>query len=52
MKNDKKQQNQSNHSQEGAGSTYDKNHAGHLPDYGANDIDPNASNAKRNENAQ
>jgi len=41
MKNNKNQ-NQSNHSKEGAGSAYNKNHAGHLPDYGGNDIDPNA----------
>lgn len=47
MENNKKQQPQSNYSQEGAGSTYHKNHAGHLPDYGGNDIDPNAKGPKQ-----
>ena len=36
-------QNQSSlKSQQGSGSAYHKEHASHVPDYGANSVDPNA----------
>ncbi|MBS4175115.1 hypothetical protein [Bacillus sp. FJAT-49736] len=43
----KNQQNKPNFNQDGAGSEYHKNHAGTLPDYGNNDIDPNANEANQ-----
>ena len=43
MTKQQKQQNQSAlKSQEGSGSAYHKEHASHVPDYGANMVDPNA----------
>ncbi|KYC94276.1 hypothetical protein MXL46_20175 [Heyndrickxia sporothermodurans] len=40
MENNKKTK--SSNTKNGSGSSYNKNHAGHLPDYGGNDVDPNA----------
>ena len=43
MAKQQQQQNQSSlKSQQGSGSAYHKEHASHVPDYGANLVDPNA----------
>lgn len=34
--------------QQGSGSKYHKEHASHVPDYGANSIDPNAKQNNNN----
>lgn len=34
--------------QQGSGSEYHKDHASHVPDYGANIVDPNAKGVNKN----
>ncbi|MCM3241083.1 hypothetical protein M3589_25870 [Heyndrickxia oleronia] len=46
MRNNHKQKQTKMNSSEGAGSIYNKQHAGHLPDYGGNIVDPNAKGIK------
>lgn len=48
MNNDLKKQQNTPAQGQGAGSEYNEAHAGQLPDYGKNEIDPNAVNASDN----
>ncbi|RFB18520.1 hypothetical protein DZB84_06335 [Bacillus sp. HNG] len=42
----KQKKNNKRNSEVGSGSRYHEEHASHVPDYGANSMDPNAKNAK------
>ncbi|MED1470673.1 hypothetical protein [Bacillus salipaludis] len=43
-------QSQSKKYQQGSGSRYHEEHASHVPDYGANIVDPNAQGLSNNTN--
>lgn len=46
----KNQKNKANHDQQATGTAYNQEHAGDLPDYGMNTIDPNAESLSNSVN--